>query len=319
MTGGKSVKVLCTYNYGEEKFESIENLGYELVFKHEKNIINDEETDDADILVCYNPFEKLDVSKMKRLKHIQLSSIGIDQLPFEKLKGRNISVSNNKGGYSIPMGEWIVLKILEIYKNSRYFNEMKNERRWRMNTDILEIYGSTIGFLGTGTIAKEAAKRLCGFGVSIAGLNTKGSGVDGFDKVYSSGEIDEFLKNCDVLVVCLPHVASTEGLMDYEKLSIMKDDSSVINISRGSVIKEKDLIKKLEEGKFKGLALDVFENEPLSKDSRLWEFERVLISPHNSWISQMRNERRFKAIYENLKRYARSEELLNVVDIEKGY
>ena len=113
------MKILFTKNYGKEKFDKIKELGYETIYYNEKVVTNNEDTDNADILVTYNPFKTLDISKMNNLKYIQTTSIGIDQIPLDKIANRDIIIANNKGGYSVPIGEWIVMCILEIYKNSK--------------------------------------------------------------------------------------------------------------------------------------------------------------------------------------------------------
>ncbi len=317
--GVSILKVLFTYDYGKEKMNSIKELGYDIIYVHEKEIQNTKEIEDIDILVCYNPFNSLDISKLTSLKWIQLSSIGIDQVPKEYVMTNNILLTNNRGGYSIPMGEWIVLKILEIYKDSKYFYKKQKEKKWKINTNLMELYEKTVGFLGTGTIAIEGAKRLQGFGVNVYGVNTSGKEVKYFDKCYPISQIKEFLSICDVVVCAIPYTEKTHHLLNGEKLDMMKDDSVLINISRGSIIDEEALIERLRQGKFMGVALDVFEKEPLHESSPLWDFENVYISSHNSWISEMRNERRFNTIYQNLKRYKNNEQLINVVNLEKGY
>jgi len=313
------MKVLITKDYGKKKMDSLRELGYELIYVHERQIFNTKEIEDIDILVCYNPFKNLDISKLSRLKWIQLSSIGFDHIPLDYIKKSNIVVTNNKGGYSIPMGEWIVLKILEIYKQSKYFYIKQNERKWKINTGLLELCGKTIGFIGTGTIAQEGAKRLQGFEAKIYGLNTNGRNVKYFHKCFPMSRINEMLGFCDVVVCTIPHTDATYHLLNQEKLNIMKDDSVFINVSRGPVVDEKALIDKIREGKFLGVALDVFEKEPLDVENPLWDFENVYVTPHNSWVSEMRNDRRFDLIYENMKRFKNGEELLNIINIEKGY
>jgi phosphoglycerate dehydrogenase-like enzyme len=99
----------------------------------------------------------------------------------------------------------------------------------------------------------------------------------------------------------------------------MKNGVYLINVARGSIIDEKSLIKNIRQGKIAGAALDVVESEPLKVDNPLWEMENVIVTPHNSWISEMRNDRRFNLIYENLKRYKDNEKLINLVDLNKGY
>lgn len=313
------MKVLFTYNYGKEKMNKIEKLGYEIVYMNEKEACNNEDINDIDALVCYNPFEKFDMKQFEKLKLIQLSSIGIDQAPIDYIKKNNIMLSNNKGGYSIPIGEWIILKILEIYKNSLYFYKNQENREWKINTNLLELYNKNVGFIGTGTIAIEGAKRLQGFGVNVYGLNTNGRDVEPFDKCFPIDDMDEFLSECDVVVVSIPYTKKTHHLIDSNVIDKMKDNCVLINIARGSIINEEDLIDKIKQGKFLGVALDVFEKEPLSKESPLWNLENVILTPHNCWISENRNDRRFEVIYQNLKRFKNEEQLINLVNLSKGY
>lgn len=313
------MKALFTYDYGKEKMTSIEELGYEIIIEKEQGIVYHEKMKDIEVLVCYNPFTMLDISRMKKLKWIQLSSIGIDQVPKREILERDIILTNNKGGYSIPMGEWVVLKILEAYKKSYKLYEQQKRKEWKMDTSLLELYRKRVGFIGTGSIAIESAKRLQGFEAHVIGVNTKGTKVQYFDKCYPISQLDTVLQECDVVVLTIPYTEATHHLINKERLEKMKKNSVLINVSRGSIIDEKVLIQHLQENKEMVAALDVFEEEPLPSDHPLWEMDNVFITPHNSWISEMRNERRFRIIYENLKRYIEGEPLVNQVNIQKGY
>lgn len=308
-----------TYNFGTENMEKIRELGYEVVLHDEKELYNSGGLADMDVLVCYNPFDALDISKLKKLRWIQLTSIGIDQVPLKILQEKNIILTNNRGGYSIPIGEWIVLKLLEMLKNSKSFYKKQLEKRWKIDTSLLELYGKTVGFIGTGSIATEAAKRFKGFEVNILGLNTKGTDTEYFDQCYSIDNLKEMVRHCDAIVVSIPQTEKTHHLINKEVFKEMKDGVYVVNIARGSIIDEKEMIENLRNGKIKGAALDVFEEEPMGMDNPLWEMENVLVTPHNSWVSEMRNVRRFDIIYDNLKRYIANENLKNIVDLNKGY
>ena len=119
--------------FSEEKMKSVSELGYEVVYISEDEVSYRDEICDVDSLVCYNPFTNLDISKLKQLKWIQLFSVGIDQIPKQKVKEQGIIVTNNRSGFSIPMGEWIVMKILELMKTARNFiisKEKKVESRY---------------------------------------------------------------------------------------------------------------------------------------------------------------------------------------------
>ncbi len=319
MWGVDDMKALFTYDYGTEKMNKVRELGYEITYIHEREVKFNQELKDTEVLVTFNPFSTLDIAKLENLKLIQLTSIGINQVPVGKLQRQGITLCNNKGGYSIPMGEWIVLKTLEMLKNSKSIYERQKNKKWKIDKYILELYGKTVGFIGTGSIAHEAAKRLQGFGVTILGLNTNGTLKEYYDECYAMDQIDKMIPQCDVIVLTIPYTQKTHHLVNKSFMEKMKESSFLINVSRGSIIDEQALIKVLKEKKIKGAALDVFEKEPLSQDSPLWELDNVLISSHSSWVSEVRDERRFEMIYNNLRKYIQKEELKNVVDLVKGY
>jgi phosphoglycerate dehydrogenase-like enzyme len=314
-----AVKVLFTYDYGKENMNKLRQLGYEVTVANEKDLIYSYDIKDTEVLVCYNPFDTLDISLMNSLKWIQVSSIGIDQLPVKIAKDKKITVTNNRGGYSIPMGEWVVMKTLELLKNSVGMYKNQAKKLWKMDTGILELYGKTVGFVGTGSIAIESAKRLQGFGVKIFGLNTAGTKVEYFDRCFSVSEIDSMLSGCDVVVLTIPSTAETHHLISKDRFNCFKEGAYLINVARGNIIDENALIENLSSGRIAGAALDVFEEEPLKSDNLLWTLDNVIITPHNSWISEMRNIRRWNLIHENLRRYISGEELVNVVNLNKGY
>ncbi|WP_025642511.1 phosphoglycerate dehydrogenase [Schnuerera ultunensis] len=313
------MKALITFKYTDEEFKSLEDLGYDIIFKDERDISFSNDIKDADIMVCFDPFDKLDISMLPNLKWIQLLSAGINQVPIDKMVNQNIILTNNRGGYSIPIAEWIVLKTLEMYKNSKEFYEKQKNKDWKVDTSLLEIYGKTIGFIGTGSIAQEAAKRFEGFGVNIIGVNASGKKADYFHQCHSIDKINDIVGQCDVLIVAAPYTEKTHYLISEDVFKSMKDGTYLINIARGNIIDEKALINNLKSGKIKKAALDVFEIEPLSEDSPLWDMENVIISPHNSWASEMNFRRRYEIAYKNMKRYINKKKLINIIDLKKGY
>lgn len=309
------MKAVFTYDYGQEKMDAIRGLGYDVTIVKEAEIENDPSVNDADILTCYNPFSRLDIDKMPSLKWIQLSSMGVDQLPMESIKNRDLLVTNNKGGYSKPIGEWIVMSVLNIYKDAKYFSRRQDDKIWHLNSGLREIVDKNILFLGTGSVATEAAKRLQGFEATVIGLNTDGRDRPYFDRCITFDYLMKEVTKAHIIVCALPYTEAMHHFISDEFLAAMRDCAVLVNVSRGKLLNEAVLVEYLEEGKFMGIALDVFEEEPLSSESPLWDFERVYLSPHNSWVSEMRNERRFVTIYENMKRYMNNQPVLNQVSL----
>ncbi|NLW22165.1 MAG: NAD(P)-binding domain-containing protein [Tissierellia bacterium] len=313
------MKALITCKFKDEEFERIKNLGYKVIFKDERDADFAENIEDIDVMVCFNPFNKIDMDKFTNLKWIQLLSAGIDQVDKNKILDRNIILTNNRGGYSIPIAEWTVLKILEMLKNSREFYDKQKEKIWKVDTSILELYGKTVGFIGTGSIAQETAKRLEAFGVNILGINFRGKEAKHFHQCFKVDDIKKAIKQMDIIVIAAPYTEKTHHLVDENLFDNMKDGVYLVNIARGSIIDERALISNLKSGKVKKAALDVFEREPLPGDSPLWDMDNVIISPHNSWASELVNRRRYQITYENMKRYINNEKLINRVNLERGY
>lgn len=312
------IKTLITFDFGEERMKGLKDLGCELIFMSDRHAVYNDELADVEVVIGYNPFAGLDISKLKKLKWIQLVSAGIDMVPAEYVIENSIMVSNNKG-YSIPIGEWILMNILELLKQSSRFYHNQSQKVWKIQKGIIELYGKTVGFIGTGGIAKEAAKRVQCFEARTLGLNTKGTETQYFHECFSTDRIDELLKQSDIVVVTVPYTESLYHLIDEGRISSMKDGVLLVNISRGTIVDEVALIEGLRSGKIAGAALDVFEEEPLSKESPLWEMENVAITPHNAFFSDKREDRMYDIIYRNMKKYIEGKEIENVVDVSRGY
>lgn len=313
-----AMRVLITYDYGEKVFEAIRQLGYDLTYIPEQDLTPEDDLSDVQVLICYNPFQNINLQGLKALRVIMLSSIGVDQVPQALRQGEMI-VTNNQGGYSPPMGEWIVMHLLMGLKKTRLLMNQQAAHQWQINTQVKELTRLNVGFLGTGTIAREAVKRLVGFEAHLIGFNSNGRTIPGFDRTYPLTSLEDHAPTLDALVVCLPATQETRGCVSESVLRLMKDDAILINVSRGQVMDEEALMAHLIRGKFSWCALDVFTEEPLSKDSPLWDLPQVAITPHNSWVSQFRNERRLTVILENLRRLIKNEPLTHIVDMKRGY
>lgn len=309
---------LFTFRYDDGQMKQLEELGIDITYLPEEELEAGTSMAGYDFMVCFDPFSKLDFSDCQ-LKWIQLVSKGVGQVPEFLRSDPGIVITNNVSGPSIPIGELIITYILEIFKNARFFFDNQRKACWEPNTDILEITGKTIGFLGTGKIAQEAAYRLKPFHAKIIGTNTTGHKTEGFDETYPTAELRTVLEQSDVVVSTLPATDETYHTLDQETLGYMKRGSSLINISRGSVIDEEALCRYLDEGYFRGVALDVFEKEPLPENSPLWSNPRVIVTPHNALYSDWYNRRVFEMIYDNIVRFLAGEPLDGIVDYSRGY
>ena len=310
------MKVVSKVKYKEEQIKAIEDLGYELIIRP----LELEDCDyDCDILHCYAYYTNKNADKSTNLKLIQLESIGFEHIPQDIVLSKNIIVANQKGIYSKPIGEWIVFNILEIIKNAKKLYENQKNRKWEFVSGIDELEGKTLLFLGTGTISIEAVKRLSNFGVKLIGLNTNGRHIEGFDECHKLSDINEYSKNADFIINVLPATDKTTNFLNKSVMDKFKKGIYFINVSRGAVVNQNDLIEALRNGTIKTSCLDVFDVEPLDPSSDFWDMENVYVTPHISWNSYKKRDRVYETLYTNLKNFAENKELINIVDLKKGY
>jgi phosphoglycerate dehydrogenase-like enzyme len=154
-------------------------------------------------------------------------------------------------------------------------------------------------------------------GYQIAGLGDPNG--DLFSRLYPYQAIKSMMKECDFIVVTVPRTNETHYLIAEEELAVLKPTAFLVDVSRGGIIKNSALKAALQERKFAGAVLDVFEQEPLPKDHPMWDTPNLIISPHIAGVSLLYNERSVNLIVENLKRYLNNTKLLNTFDPDVGY
>lgn len=295
-----NLMITGAYKYTPEQVEKIEELGLNTDFiQFEKDEISEPEKYDA--VICNGLFLHHEIEKFKRLKYIQLTSAGLDRVPVDYIKKNKIELYNARGVYSVPMAEYAVLKILELYKQSRKFYKNQEQHEWIKNRNLIELFGKNAAILGCGSVGIETAKRLKAFGATVIGIDVLECSSMYIDQYGDIKDVFNILPKCDIVVLTLPLTEETHHLVNSEFLQRMKKNSILVNISRGGVVEQAALINALENKKIMGAALDVFNEEPLSENSRLWDMDNVIITPHNSFVGDGNHSRMFYVIYKNLK------------------
>ncbi len=260
----------------------------------------------VDAIVCNRFFDHHDLNAFTGLQLIQLTSAGTDQVDLEAIRARGIQLYTAKDIYSIPIAEWTIGKILEIAKSSRVFYVQQQQHLWQKQRDLMELNSLTAMILGLGDIGRAVAHRLRPFGVHVIGVGRRVINEAACDQFILIDDVDRWLPQCDIIVVCLPLNSQTEHFFNRERLQLCKPGSILVNISRGKIFEEAALTDPIASGHFRGVALDVFEQEPLSETSPLWSDPKTLVTPHNSFISPQNRERLFQLICTNLLKVVRS-------------
>lgn len=284
-------------------------------FKNLEFITELDQSYDSDIIIVEPSFvTEENISKYKNLKWIQSYRAGFDTVDFDAVKKRNILFTNAKDVYSIPIAEDVIAKILVLNRSVRQFYKNMENKEWKPNFNAPEINNSTVGIIGMGSIAKEIAKRIKAFNTKVLGYRRSYKAEEYFDEVLVGEDgLNELLKVSDYVILTVSLNEGTKRMINKEKLNLMKETALLINIARGEVVVQDDLIAALKEKTIRGAALDVFTPEPLSKDSELWTLDNVYLTPHCSAASYHLNERLTELFIENITRYLENRELLNLV------
>lgn len=244
-------------------------------------------------LFLYNPIENF-----TNLRLIQLTSAGLDRVPLDYIRTHGIELHNAAGVYSVPMAEFAVCGILQLYKQSRFFAANQAQHKWEKHRGLLEISGKRVCILGCGDVGREIAKRLKAFGCHITGVNRTVRELPDFDEVLPLDKLAETAAACDILVCCIALSPETRGIVSREVFDRLPAGAIFVNIARGALADEAAMTKWLQNG---GLAvLDVFEEEPLPESSSLWDMENVLLTPHNSFVGEGNRARLWEHIIVNL-------------------
>lgn len=257
------------------------------------------------------------------LKWLCVPSAGADQY-IEPVRARpGLMLSNSSGAYGVTIAEHIVMVTLELMRRQPEYQRLVAKRGWRRDLPVRSIRDSRVVLLGTGDIGREAALRLRAFGPkSILGVNRRGRAPgDMFDAVYPIDELDAVLPQADLLILSLPGTAGTSGLMDDGRLGLMPRDAFIVNVGRGSAIDPRALERRLREGQFAGVALDVFETEPLPPEDTLWDCPRLLITPHvaGNMTLPYTVERIAALFLEDFENYCEGRPLARRVALDQGY
>ncbi len=278
---------------------------------------------EADILITYGEdLTEQNILDFPDLKWIQVISAGVEKMPLSTISQKQIPVTNARGIHKTPMGEYTIAVMLQIARKSIDLHTLQEKQIWDRTIRVDELANKTLGIIGFGAIGEAIAKRANAFEMKVIGVNSSGDKHNTVNEMYTLKEINEVLKVSDFVVICLPLTAETNQLINKEKLEQMKSNAWLINIARGGIVVEQDLIEVIKAKKIGGAVLDVFEIEPLPPGSPLWSMDNVIITPHLSGRSPYYMERALEIFYKNFDAFLASlenTEWLNLIDIKKGY
>jgi len=265
-------------------------------------------------------------ARAPRLKWVHELPAGASNFLGTDLWGSEIVVTTSRGLTNRrPMAEYVLASFLHFARGLHLSYSEKQRRSFNHEAyDAIIVRDKTVCIVGAGGIGQEVAKLCAGAGMRAIGTRRYATPAaalpPGFARIESSDRLYDLLGETEFVVVCCPWTKETHHLIGSAAFAAMKPGTVLVNISRGEIIDEAALIQALASGKLRGVALDVYDGEfERPPDPRLWENERVVITPHVSATTDVSEHGGVKLFCENLARYLEGRPLENVIDWERGY
>ena len=342
MTNNKKIKIHIKNNHGRpgtfpcdlegEKNFTITKEHFEKALENETEIkdqiefIIDWDEDNfnssmsnSDILLTYDFPTKNLKEIAPNLKWIHCTAAGVEHMfPFNWAYD-GLKITNSSGVHAKKAGEFGLMSVLMLQ------NHIPKIVTNQKNKDFISTFGNPIAgknivLIGTGSLGSSMAKLVAPLGANIIGVNKKGKSVEGCSKIITIDKLDSVLPIADILYLALPETPETKNLIDKRRLDLLKSTCGIVNIGRQSALDYEVLCDKLENNDLAGAILDVFNPEPIDKNSRLWNTKNLIITPH---VSSDDNGNYVKLtlelFIENLKLFIKKKELTNQIDKELGY
>lgn len=263
--------------------------------------------------------------RASNLRWIHVPWAGVNSLlGVEEIRSSAIPVTNSTGAMSDSVADQVIWYIISLARSLHRQVRAAQQREWlRYPTESAArqvLRGRTIGLVGYGEIGRAVAVRARAFGMRVVVVRRHvGEVPDEVDSVYGERELGRLLEESDAVVLAVPLTDRTRGMIGREAFRRMKRSAWIVNISRGAVIDESEMIEALRAGEIAGAGLDVFEKEPLPEDSPLWEMENVIVTPHSAGGFMGFGRAVADIFLENLRRFVEGQPLLKQVRKDIGY
>ena len=309
-----------TREHFEKALENVPEIKDKIEFFIDWDVDNfNSSMSNSEILLTYDfPTNNLK-SIAPNLKWIHCTAAGVEHLfPFDWTYD-NLKITNSSGVHAKKAGEYGLMSVLMLQNHlPKIISNQKNKEF--ISTFGNPIAGKNIVLVGTGALGSSMAKLVEPLGANIIGVNKKGKSVEGCSQILTIDKLDTVLPKADILYLALPETPETKNLINKRRLDLLKTTCGIVNIGRQSALDYEVLCDKLEKSEIAGAILDVFNPEPIDKNSRLWNTKNLVITPH---VSSDDNGNYVKMTLElfvkNLKLFIEKKELENQIDKELGY
>ncbi|KRR28392.1 D-2-hydroxyacid dehydrogenase [Bradyrhizobium retamae] len=273
---------------------------------------------EADAILAFE-FPVKFIDRAKKLRWFQCTGAGVDSLMPIREKLGAIQVTNARGIHGDIIADYVMAGITILHWDFRRLLREQAARQWNTRA-VAPLADKSLGVVGLGSIGATIARRAKAAGMTVYGTKKNISvPVEGIDRLFSASDLKSMLPLCDFVVLALPGTPDTVRTIGGAEIACLRPDAFLINIARGFVVDETELIKALQSGAIAGAMLDVFEKEPLPQDSPLWDLPNVIATPHMAGYPDNYPGRVFSIFADNIERFLSGRALKNVVNLSRGY
>ena len=248
------------------------------------------------------------------LELLQLESAGYEQYDVEKLNQEKIRLCNASGCFGDMISEYVIGQLIAMYQHFPQYVRQQQRHVWQRAGRVRMISGSTVVIIGMGNLGSSLAYRLHLLGAQVIGVRRQAQiTLPGVERMIELKHLSEVLPCADAVILCLPANSGTQAFFTHREFALMKQDAVFVNVGRGSLVNDRDILQALDEGQIGGAILDVTQEEPLPADDPLWDHEQVIITPHAA--GTFANDACWKQfgeiVVENLRRFHEGKPLIN--------
>lgn len=336
----ETINVLFTLSFPPEMIERLQGISPRLAIQVQPAKALEEIPQEvwAEVEILYTVKLLPPPELAPRLRWIQMHYAGVDHVIDHPLLESEVIVTTLSGASAPQVAEFALLGMLAMGRRLHNLQVDTPETQWAKDRYTRyrpqDLRGSTVGIIGYGSIGREIGRLCHAMGMEVLaskqnlmkledeGFQFEGLGDPGADyphRLYPPQAMGSMAGLCDFLVVTVPLSDDTRGIVNASVLGAMRPTAYLIDISRGGVVKEADLLEALRNKQLAGAWLDVFEQEPLAEDHPFWEMDNVILSPHIAGASSHYVERATELMATNLQRYLAEQPLINRFDRKRGY
>lgn len=274
---------------------------------------------ESDVLVTWWDNFQQEYLFSPKLRWLHALSAGVDGFLLPPILEGKILLTNSRGIHGLPISEHVFALMLAFSRGLNQLVRQQTQNKWG-KVKVTELRAKTLGIIGLGSIGQEIARLGAAFGMRVLAVRRNPAAPsEDVKRVVGLEGLEMVLRESDYLVLAVPLTAETNGLIGIEELRQMKPSAIIINIARGEVLRQGDLVTALKTGVIAGAGLDVFETEPLPADSPLWQLKNCIITPHCAALSPQYLARATDLFCRNLDAFIKGEPMPTLVDPNKGY